>query len=69
MLIAKNMESKFIQLIIIINIEGIWGDTVDFMGCVEAKLSLPIGNKMFETNALFVCSSYHRVPQKVFYIY
>ena len=50
MTIAKNMEFQFIQLAK----EGTEGDTVDYLGYVEAKLLILFGKKMFETNALLL---------------
>ena len=50
----------------IINIERTGGDTMDSLGYSEAKLSLSIGKKMFETNAslfvLLTTGHYRRVP-------
>ena len=43
MIIAKNMESIFIQLVKLL-IEETGGDTIDFWGYIEAKFPLPIGN-------------------------
>ena len=35
-----------------INIEGTGGDAIAYLGYVEAHLCLPIGKKIFETDAL-----------------
>ena len=46
----------------IVNIEGTGNDTIDYWGNIEAKLSLLIGNEMFEPNALLlvlVTTEYH----------
>ena len=63
---CKEMGSKFTRLV---NYRRYWHDFIEYLCCIEAKLSLPSGSKSFEVEALLLVlltTEYHkRVPEAI----
>ena len=50
--VANGME--IVPLAKLVNIEGTGGDSIEYLGCAETSLSLPMGSHTFKTDALLL---------------